>query len=69
MNFTGLLAVLTVVAAYGVVCRIWPLTNCRSCDGSGKRPSPTGRAFRHCPRCDGSGRRERWGAGLFRSRR
>jgi DnaJ-class molecular chaperone len=68
VSFTALLAFLVVLAAYGVVCRVWPLTNCGACKGSGKRPSPFGRSFRHCPRCEGSGRRERWGAGLFRGR-
>lgn len=33
----------------------WPFKACRRCDGSGKRSSPSGRAWRPCRRCKGSG--------------
>lgn len=52
-------------AGYAFACWIWPFTNCRRCHGSGKRPSPTGRAFRHCGRCTGSGARLRIGRVLW----
>jgi DnaJ-class molecular chaperone len=48
-------------AGYLIACAVWPYTNCASCDGSAKKHSPTGRAFRVCGRCEGSGRRVRLG--------
>lgn len=46
---------------YFVACRIWPYTWCPRCSGSGRRSSPSGKAYRPCPRCKGSGRRVRTG--------
>jgi hypothetical protein len=40
-------------------CRVFPFASCRRCSGSGKRRSPSGKAFRNCGKCGGSGRRVR----------
>ncbi|MFC7622462.1 hypothetical protein [Microlunatus sp. GCM10028923] len=66
MTETGLivLAVLGLAGAgalYGLACWIWPFSACRRCDGSGKRRSPSGRAWRDCGRCKGTGKRLRLG--------
>lgn len=55
------LAVVGVPAAYLISCRIWPYGNCRTCHGTSKLHSPTGRAFRPCRRCRSTGRRLRVG--------
>lgn len=56
------LAVAIIAAAlYLASCRIWPMANCGRCNGTGKRRSPSGKAFRNCPRCKGTGRRDRLG--------
>lgn len=52
---------ITALAVYALGCWAWPFASCRRCDGSGKRRSPSGRAFRLCPRCKGTGRRLRIG--------
>jgi len=59
------LALLAVTLGYAVACWIWPFKSCRKCDGSGKRRSPSGRAFRLCRRCDGTGRRLRAGRWIY----
>lgn len=46
---------------YVLTCWIWPFAACRRCDGSGKRRSPGGKAWRDCPRCKGTGKRLRYG--------
>lgn len=56
LTLTGL-----ATAGYVAVCAFWPFTACRLCSGSGKRRSPSGKAFRICPRCKGSARRLRTG--------
>ena len=56
---TAFLILLTL--GYLGTCVAWPFGNCSRCGGSGKRPSPFGRAFRICRRCDGTGRRLRIG--------
>lgn len=55
------LALVAVAAGYAVVCRVWPFENCPRCKGSGKRRSPSGRAFGLCRRCKGAGSRIRLG--------
>jgi hypothetical protein len=52
-----LLILLTV--GYVFLCWIWPFTDCRHCDGTGKQRSPLGRALRVCRRCNGTGLRLR----------
>lgn len=54
---TAILATLGYLAA----CAIWPFASCGRCSGSGKRRSPSGRAWRDCRRCSGSGKRVRTG--------
>jgi hypothetical protein len=49
------------VAGYLLACAVWPYRGCVRCSGTGKRRSPTGKAWRPCGRCDGSGRRIRAG--------
>lgn len=63
------LTVLVLLGAYLAVCTIWPYTSCSRCKGSGKLPSPSGKAFRRCTRCAGSGERERWGHALMGRKR
>jgi hypothetical protein len=60
-----ILALLAVTVCYAVACWIWPFKACRKCDGTGKRRSPSGRAFRLCRRCDGTGRRLRAGRWIY----
>lgn len=62
---TSLLLALGALGLYFVACVWWPYTNCRRCSGTGKRRSPTGKAWRPCGRCDGSGRRIRFGRVLW----
>jgi hypothetical protein len=62
--------VLTVLALGGLLlyigaCAVWPFAACRRCDGSGKRRSPSGKAWRPCGRCDGSGKRIRLGRHIW----
>lgn len=64
------LTLLVVAVVYVAACAWWPFAACRRCSGTGKRRSPSGRAWRPCGRCDGTGRRVRIGrriAELFRS--
>jgi hypothetical protein len=65
----GALVVATLAGGYAAVCTRWPLAKCRPCHGSGKLPSPTGRAHRRCRRCQGHGDRLRFGARLFGGKR
>nr|WP_221376888.1 hypothetical protein [Actinoplanes polyasparticus] len=64
-TITLTLALLTVTLGYSAACWIWPFKACRKCDGTGKRRSPSGRAFRLCRRCDGTGRRLRAGRWIY----
>lgn len=59
---TALILIPVVVTlGYIAVCAVWPYTACPRCQGTGKRRSPSGRAWRHCRRCDGTGTRLRLG--------
>ena len=58
-------ALIVITLCYTVACWIWPFKACRKCTGSGKRRSPSGRAFRLCRRCDGTGRRLRAGRWIY----
>jgi DnaJ-class molecular chaperone len=61
-------AILLGVGALGIytlACIVWPYSACSRCSGSGKRSSPSGRAFRDCLRCSGTGKRVRLGRRLF----
>jgi hypothetical protein len=62
-------AALVWAAVYALGCYVWPFANCRRCDGSGKRRSPSGRAFRLCRRCKGTGRRLRIGRRMWNAYR
>lgn len=59
-----ILIALLVTLGYITVCVIWPFGPCRSCRGTGKLRSPTGRAWRYCRRCRGTGARLRTGRRL-----
>jgi hypothetical protein len=50
-----------LAGGYALACLVWPFTACPRCDGSGRRRSPSGRAWRDCRRCKGSGARLRAG--------
>jgi hypothetical protein len=58
-------ALLGWAALYTLGCWIWPFKRCRRCEGSGKRRSPSGRAWRTCPHCRGGGGRLRAGRHLW----
>ncbi|MQA16950.1 MAG: hypothetical protein GEV09_23305 [Pseudonocardiaceae bacterium] len=58
-----------MVAGYIAACAIWPFARCRWCTGSGRKRSPTGRAWRDCGHCRGTGRRIRPGRLLLTSAR
>ncbi|WP_198950101.1 hypothetical protein [Kineosporia sp. A_224] len=49
------------LGGYALACAVWPFAACGRCDGTGKRRSPSGKAFRACPRCKGTARRLRTG--------
>lgn len=69
---TLLLLALAALAVYVAACAWWPFAACRRCAGTGKRRSPTGKAWRPCGGCGGTGRRVRGGRlvwELFRSDR
>ena len=57
----GMLALFLVVwlVGYLIACWAWPFGSHWWCDGSGKRRSPSGRAWRNCKGCGGSGRKVR----------
>lgn len=52
-------------AGYAVACTLWPFAACRKCKGSGRRRSPSGRAYGRCRRCKGGGERVRTGRRVF----
>jgi hypothetical protein len=58
-------AALLWLAGYAIACTVWPFAPCRKCEGSGRRKSPSGRAFRLCTRCKATGRRIRTGRRIF----
>lgn len=60
-----LLLALGALVLYIGACVIWPYAACRRCGGTGKRRSPSGKAWRPCGRCGGNGTRVRWGRMLF----
>lgn len=53
--------VFAAVAAYVSACRRWPYVPCGRCEGTGKRRSWWGGAFRLCRRCGGTARQVRPG--------
>jgi hypothetical protein len=59
------LAVGAWAVGYGLACWIWAFKPCRVCSGLGRRPSPSGRAFRVCWWCKGTGRRLRLGRWIY----
>lgn len=56
---TVVLVLLGWFVLYYLACQIWPYTKCGRCKGSGKHPSPSGKAFRLCSRCGGGGKKRR----------
>ncbi|GAA4554371.1 hypothetical protein [Pseudonocardia xishanensis] len=62
---TLILLALGVLIVYVAACAWWPYAACRRCSGSGKRRSPTGKAWRPCWRCEGTGRRVRFGRRIY----
>ena len=65
MSALPVLVGLVLLVGYAGACTAWPFGACRRCSGSGKRRSPSGRAWRECRRCRGSGRRVRLGRRLW----
>lgn len=61
LALTATAAVLLWAAGYLAACWLFPFAACRRCDGSGKKRSPSGRAWRRCKRCKGTGARLRIG--------
>jgi hypothetical protein len=60
-----IITLIAITLCYAIACWIWPFKSHRKCDGTGKRRSPSGRAFRLCRRCDGTGRRLRAGRWIY----
>jgi len=60
---TGTVLILAAVALAGYVlaCWLWPFAAHGRCNGTGKRRSPSGKAWRPCRGCGGSGRKVRLG--------
>ena len=59
------LAALVLLALYAAACALWPYTAHRRCHGTGKRRSPSGRAWRSCRDCRGTGSKLRAGRRLW----
>jgi hypothetical protein len=51
----------TAILVYSLACLFWPFRNCPHCHGSGRRRSPSGKAFGPCRWCKGAGRKLRVG--------
>lgn len=68
MTGVPLLAMAAAVALglYALACWRWPFVPCKRCDGTGKRRSWWGNAFRLCRRCKGTARRLRTGRLVLR---
>ena len=68
-QLTTAIALILILAAvtlgYSFACWVWPFKSCKRCHGSGKRRSPSGRAFRLCRSCEGTGRRLRAGRWIY----
>jgi DnaJ-class molecular chaperone len=62
---TLILTLIAVTLGYAGACWIWPFKACPRCSGTGKKRSPSGRAFRRCRRCEGTGRRLRAGRWIY----
>jgi hypothetical protein len=43
------------VVGYVITCAVWPYRRCGRCEGTGKRRSPSGKAWRPCRRCEENG--------------
>ncbi|GAA2850178.1 hypothetical protein GCM10010472_04040 [Pseudonocardia halophobica] len=56
---------LGALVVYVAACAWWPFMACRRCLGTGKKRSPSGKAWRPCPRCGGNGRRVRLGRRIY----
>ncbi len=57
--------VLLWAAGYAIACWLWPFTRCGRCKGTGRRPSPTGKAWGPCRKCKGKAARIRTGRKTF----
>jgi DnaJ-class molecular chaperone len=55
----AVLAAALAAIGYAVSARIWPMTTCSRCSGSGRQRSPSGGSWRPCDRCQGTGNRKR----------
>lgn len=62
---TLLVIALLITISYVIACSIWPFTAHRWCGGTGKRRSPSGKAWRPCGGCGGTGRRVRIGRRVY----
>lgn len=56
----GLLVIAWPIGYY-VSLRIWPLTSCRRCAGTGKNAGSNRKRFGRCGKCKGTGRKLRLG--------
>jgi DnaJ-class molecular chaperone len=57
-----LLIAIVVAVSYYVSLRIWPMSNCSRCQGSGRNAGSTAKRYGRCKKCGGTGRRLRPGA-------
>lgn len=53
------------LGVYMAACAWWPFAACYGCRGSGRKSSPSGKAWRRCRRCRGSGERLRVGRRMW----
>jgi hypothetical protein len=53
------------LTGYALACWLWPFRSCRACAGTGRRRSPSGRAYARCRRCQHTGDRLRFGRWLW----
>ncbi|MCU7724574.1 hypothetical protein ODJ79_12675 [Actinoplanes sp. KI2] len=56
---------IAITLGYAFACWVWPFKNCGKCHGTGKKRSPSRKAFRLCRRCEGTGRRVRAGRWIY----
>jgi DnaJ-class molecular chaperone len=60
----GTLLVIAVVMVIGhyISLKLWPMRNCRRCNGSGRNFGSNAKHYGRCRKCGGMGRRVRFGA-------
>jgi len=60
-----ILAAIVCGAGYWVSLKVWPLTKCGRCEGSGHNAGSTSKRFGMCKQCGGTGRKPRAGTRML----